>query len=157
MQPPQAMLPGITSRVAGDNGAVSPESAASSGFRASRALRGLASFGAVGLGLSGLALATGVGIPCPWRWLTGTLCPFCGGTHVGMALLRGDLGAAWAANPFVVVGLGVLAVLGALWTVEAVGGPAVRPPRALRWSAGRWWLVVGLLALGFALWRNLTA
>lgn len=136
-------------------GRVNPETAALSGFRAASALRGLVSFGAVGVGLSGLALATGIGVPCPWRWLTGTLCPFCGGTHVGMALLRGDFVAAWAANQFVVVGLAVLALLGLLWTVEATGGAAVRPPRVLRWGAGRWWLVVGVAALVFAVWRNL--
>lgn len=133
---------------------MSPGTAEASGFRATRALRGLASFGAVGVGLSGVALSTGLGVPCPWRWLTGTLCPFCGGTHVGVALLQGDLAAAWAANQFVLLGLGVLGVFGVLWTSEVLGGPVVRPPRALRWGAGRWWFALGVLALGFALWRN---
>ncbi|MFT3834816.1 MAG: DUF2752 domain-containing protein [Micropruina sp.] len=122
---------------------------------AGRRLRSLAIFGATGLGLSGLAATTGLGIPCPWRALTGTLCPFCGGTHVGMALLRGDLADAWAANQFVVVGLGVLVVLGLFWTLEALGGPAVRPPRALRWPSRRWWLLIGGGALLFGFLRNL--
>ena len=122
---------------------------------AGRRLRSLAIFGVTGLGLSGLAATTGLGIPCPWRALTGTLCPFCGGTHVGMALLRGDLADAWAANQFVVVGLGVLVVLGLLWTLEALGGPAVRPPRALRGPSRCWWLLIGGGALLFGFLRNL--
>ena len=125
-------------------------------FSAGRRLRSLAVFGATGLGLSGLAATTGLGIPCPWRALTDTLCPFCGGTHVGMALLRGDLADAWAANQFVVAGLGVLVVLGVLWMLEALGGPVVRPPRALRGSPGRWWIAVGVIAVTFTVWRNVS-
>lgn len=124
-------------------------------FSAARALRSLSNFGAVGAGLSVLAATTGVGLPCPWRAMTGTWCPLCGGTHVGVALLHGDLAAAWAANPFVLAGLGVLLVLGVLWLVEALGGPAVRPPRALRGRPGLWWAVIGLAGLVFAVWRNL--
>lgn len=134
--------------------AVRSETATSNGFRAGTALRGLAAFAATGVGLSVLAATTGVGVPCPWRMLTGTLCPFCGGTHVGVALLRGDLAAAWAANQFVLAGLVLLSLLGALWTVEALGGPSVRPPRVLRAGSGRGWLLIGVLALAFAVWRN---
>lgn len=123
-------------------------------FDARRGLRALGVFGAVGLGLSGLAAATGLGLPCPWRQLTGTLCPLCGGTHVGMALLHGDLSGAWAANQFVVSGLVVLVLLGLLWTVEALGGPAVRPPRSLRGRPGLWWVVIGAVAMLFAVVRN---
>ena len=136
-------------------GVVSPATAAANGLRAVTALRGLALFGAVGLGLSALAATAGIGVPCPWRTLTGTLCPFCGATHVGVALLRGDLAGAWASNPFVLTGLVVLTLLGALWTIEALGGPSVRAPKRLRWSSDRWWLLIGAAALGFAVWRNL--
>ena len=100
-------------------------------------------------------MATGLGIPCPWRQLTGTLCPLCGGTHVGMALLQGDLAGAWAANQLVVGGLVVLVLLGLLWTVEVLGGPAVRPPRSLRGRPGLWWVVIGAVAVVFAVVRNL--
>ena len=124
-------------------------------FDARRGLRSLAAFGGVGLGLSVVAATTGLGLPCPWLALTGTLCPLCGGTHVGIALLHGDLAAAWAANPFVLVGLLGLTVLGLLWTLEAFGGPGVRLPRALRGRPDRWWIVVGVVAVLFALWRNL--
>lgn len=124
-------------------------------FNARRALRSLAAFGAVGVGLSALAATTGLGVPCPWRELTGTLCPLCGGTHLGMALLRGDVAAAWTANPFVFTGLVVLAILAVLWLVEALGGPAVRPPRPLRSRPGTWWIALGAAALAFAVVRNL--
>ena len=135
--------------------AVTTTAPVSGGFDSAAALRGLAGFGAVGLGLSALGLATGISPPCPWRMLTGTLCPLCGATHVGMALLQGDLVGAWAANPFVLIGLLVLTLLGSFWTLETLGGAAVRPPRWLRLSANRWWLVVGVGAVAFALWRNL--
>ena len=124
-------------------------------FDARRGLRALGTFGAVGLGLSGVGVATGLGIPCPWRQLTGTLCPLCGGTHVGLALLQGDLAGAWAANQLVVGGLVVLVLLGLLWTIEALGGPAVRPPRSLRGRPGLWWVVIGAVAVVFAVVRNL--
>jgi hypothetical protein len=143
------------SAFADDNEPVPSQSSLARAFDPVVALRGLAAFGAVGVGLSGVAAATGLGVPCPWRSLTGLLCPLCGATHLGMALLRGDLGGAWAANQFVFVGLLALFVLGALWTVEAVGGPAVRPPRALRWTTDAWWLLIGVLAIAFAIWRNL--
>ncbi len=132
-----------------------PETRPDRAFDARRGLRSLGIFGAVGLGLSAVAATTGMGLACPWRALTGTLCPLCGGTHVGTALLHGDLVGAWLANPFVVVGLAGLAVLGMLWTVESLGGPAVRPPRVLRGRPDRWWLAVGVIAALFALWRNL--
>ena len=36
---------------------------------------------------------------CPFRALTGIPCPTCGTTHAAVALLRGDVGGALAANP----------------------------------------------------------
>ena len=49
-------------------------------------------------------------------------------------------------------GLGGLAVVA--WTIEAAGGPALRPPPALR-SPALWWSLLGAAALGFTIWRNL--
>jgi Protein of unknown function (DUF2752) len=117
------------------------------------ALARLASFGACGGALSVLG-AAGIGIPCPWRMLTGTLCPLCGATHLGVRLLHLDAVGALAANPFVFVGLVVLAALGVLWSVEALGGPAVRLPARLSRSTDRWWLAVGVLAVTYAVLRN---
>ncbi len=92
----------------------------------------MAGFFAVGLGLSALYATTGVGLVCPFRVATGWDCPLCGGTRMGSALLHGDVSAAFAFNPVALVAVAVLGVLGALWVVEALGGPAVRPPASLR-------------------------
>ncbi|MCR5795737.1 MAG: DUF2752 domain-containing protein [Solobacterium sp.] len=46
---------------------------------------------------------TGVYIPCPFRSLTGYLCPGCGISHCLMSLLRGDIRTAFEANGFVLV------------------------------------------------------
>ena len=123
-------------------------------FSAARALRSAAWFGAAGVTLSAVKLFTVIRIGCPWRHLTGTLCPLCGATTMGTRLLVGDLAGAWANNPFVMVllGIGVLAVIA--WTVELAGGPALRPPPALR-SSALWWSLLGGAALVFAIWRNL--
>ncbi len=108
----------------------------------------------VGLGLSATYQFTGIGLPCPWRALTGTLCPFCGSTTMGVHLLHLDLAGAWAANPFtfsVGAGVGVAALF---WLVEAAGGPGVRLPR---WLADQrvWMSALGVIALTFTVYRNL--
>lgn len=123
-------------------------------FSAARALRAAAWFGVAGVTLSAVKLFTDLRIDCPWRAVTGTLCPLCGATTMGSRLLRGDVAGAWANNPFVLIllGLGLLAVIG--WAIEAAGGPALRPPRALR-SPTLWWAILGAAALFFMIWRNL--
>lgn len=123
-------------------------------FSASAALKSAAWAGAAGLGLSAVKAFTGFGIPCPWRALTGLLCPFCGATTLGVNLLHGEVAAAWSANQFVFVLL--IGYAGAIlaWIVEALGGPALRPPRRLR-SAALWSGVLGVIAVGFAVARNL--
>ena len=84
-----------------------------------------AAFFAGGLALSGLYAATGRGLPCPFRAMTGWDCPLCGGTRMGAALLHGDVQSAFMLNPLALIGLLTLGVLGLLWVVEAAGGPAL--------------------------------
>lgn len=48
---------------------------------------------------------TGLGIPCFFHLLTGLKCPGCGVSRMILALLRGDIASAYAANPFVLVTL----------------------------------------------------
>jgi hypothetical protein len=129
-------------------------------FRASEALKYVGGFFATGLGLSVLYATTGAGAPCPFRMITGWDCPLCGGTRMGAALLHGDVAAAFAFNPLAFIGLGVVTVLGALWMVEALGGPRVRPPRRIADRGVRvhptTWLIVGLtVAAVYTVLRNL--
>lgn len=112
------------------------------------------SFGAYGLALSAVHAVTSFGVPCLWRELTGTLCPFCGATRMGSDLLVGDLAGAWAANPFVLVALGVLGLAVVSWTITALGGPRLRLPGPF--SAGRTWFWLAIAAAaGFMVIRNL--
>ncbi|MEB3981910.1 DUF2752 domain-containing protein [Mycobacterium sp. 663a-19] len=48
---------------------------------------------------------------CPFKWLTGWNCPFCGGLRMTHDLLHGDLVAAINDNLFLLVGIPVLAGL----------------------------------------------
>ncbi len=129
-------------------------------LRATRAAGYVGAFFAGGLGLSALYATTGLGLPCPFRLLTGWDCPLCGGTRMGDALLHGDVPAAFGFNPLALLGLALLGVLGVVWAVEAVGGPAFRLPRPLSERLRRVhpmrWLVIGLLvAVIYTIARNL--
>jgi Protein of unknown function (DUF2752) len=129
-------------------------------FRATRAAGYVGAIFAGGLGLSALYATTGIGLPCPFRALTGWDCPLCGGTRMGGALLLGDVQAAFGFNPLAFVGLAILATLGALWTLEAVGGPSFRLPQRLaehlrRVSPMRWLLAGLFVAVIYTVARNL--
>ena len=52
---------------------------------------------------------------CPFKWLTGWNCPFCGGLRMTHDLLHGDLMAAINDNVFLLVCLVVGVPLVALW------------------------------------------
>ena len=130
-----------------------------SGFRPQTGLKWIAGLFAYGLGLSALYATTGFGLPCPFRLITGWDCPLCGGTRMGSALLHLEIGAAFAFNPLAMVALVVVGSLGVAWTVQLAGGPALRPPTAMRerFAAvrGTWWLVAGLAVLvGYTVLRN---
>ena len=93
--------------------------------------------------------ATGLAAPCPLRWLTGVPCPGCGLTTAAVALVRGDLDGAFAANP-VIFGLAGLALLvGPLLVLRAVRAV----PTPVAWSqrtrrSTRW----GVILLALASW-----
>ena len=46
---------------------------------------------------------THLGIPCPFRTITGWLCPGCGITHMLIALIQLDFHTAYLENPFLLL------------------------------------------------------
>jgi Protein of unknown function (DUF2752) len=113
------------------------------------------------LGLAGLAAAaslvyptvsqqTGIGLLCPLRTLTGVPCPMCGMTTAATGLGRGDLDAALAANPFVLVLAVLIMGMAVLMAARAAGLAAPAAP----WPASRrrqaLWAVAVLLAASWA-------
>jgi hypothetical protein len=46
---------------------------------------------------------------CPFKWLTGWNCPFCGGLRMTHDLLHGDLAASITDNVFLLLGIPLLA------------------------------------------------
>lgn len=126
------------------------------GISPRQALFRVGSTALAGVAIGGFYALTGWGIPCPFRLLTGWLCPFCGGTHMAASLLRGDIAGAWAANPLAMV-VGVLVAIRTVgWLVELVRAPHTHATRWLPQSWTRHWVaifaVVGVL---YVLVRNL--
>nr|WSX52364.1 DUF2752 domain-containing protein [Streptomyces sp. NBC_00974] len=90
---------------------------------------------------------------CPLFRLTGVLCPGCGGLRSAHAFAHGDLPTAFGANALAVVGYFVFAGFMVLWLVRAYRGG--RPPRLV--MRPLYWWGAGVLALVFAVLRNLPA
>ena len=84
---------------------------------------------------------------CPFRWLTGWDCPFCGATRAAAALGHGQLGPALDHNAFFVLVLLPTAVLAwGLWVSRARAGRPVPTisTRALLIGLGvvaGWWVL----------------
>ncbi|MDR0285112.1 MAG: DUF2752 domain-containing protein [Propionibacteriaceae bacterium] len=118
----------------------------------------LASAGVVvgaGVVLSLVYALTGWGVPCLLRATTGWLCPFCGGTHLGVALLHGDLAGAWRSNPVVFVAGGLLGLRLIGWTGEVIRHPD-RGTRWVPWAVARYWPVaLVVVCIAWTLARNL--
>lgn len=72
---------------------------------------------------------------CPFRELTGLVCPGCGGLRAVHAITHGDWATAWGLNPAVALGLPVAVAAWLVWLVvswrrpHGVAAPA--PRRAL--------------------------
>lgn len=121
------------------------------------ALFRVGSVGLVGLGVGAIHLVTGFGLPCPFRAMTGWLCPLCGGTHMAEALIRGDVAGAWSANPLALV-VGALIGIRALgWAFELVRKPQSPSLRWLPTSWSRHWLGASVVvSVAYVLVRNLS-
>lgn len=86
--------------------------------------------------------------PCLFRTLTGVPCPTCGTTHAFLALAHGDLAAALASNPLVVVASAGAAALAVFWAaLAALGKPLPRGLAALETRWPRWLRLAAVLAL----------
>ena len=123
---------------------------------AREALVQVGAVGLVGLGVTGVHLVTGLGVPCPFRALTGWLCPLCGGTHMAEALLRGDVPAAWLANPLALIVSALIGIRSAGLVVELVRNPTA-PAR--RWLPAPWrrhaFATIVVVSIAYVLVRNL--
>ena len=65
--------------------------------------------------------------PCPFHLWTGLLCPGCGGTRALLALLHGDLHAAWMANALLLLLLPFFGLYGLVACLRH-HLPAIPPP-----------------------------
>jgi hypothetical protein len=93
----------------------------------------------------------GAFIPCPFHRLTGLWCPGCGMTRAAHHLLNGDLVGALSRNLL----LPVVLVIGVWAWVAWVARTAGRPARGPDTLPSVTWAVLGVMALGFAVVRNL--
>ncbi|MCP3939047.1 MAG: DUF2752 domain-containing protein [Actinomycetia bacterium] len=66
---------------------------------------------------------------CPYRRCTGGYCPGCGATRAASRFVRGDFGAAFAANP-VAAFIGLQVALAMVWII-------LRPDAAIGWFGPR--------------------
>ena len=87
---------------------------------------------------------------CPFRAVTGLLCPACGGTRMAYDLLHGDLAAAWHDNPVLLLAAPLPLWLLLRWGAEGLDGRRWRPS----WRNRSWYLLVGAAAV-WTVGRNL--
>ena len=85
---------------------------------------------------------------CPFRQITGLLCPGCGGTHALAALIHGELRAALGFNPLVTVAVPLALLYGVVAYARELWGST---PLVLTRSA---YILMWLVTLGFAIARN---
>ena len=91
-----------------------------SGFRASG--QRTAAFAVAALALANLHVPGRPATVCPLRALTGIPCPFCGGTTAAVNVGHLDLLGALRANPVVVVGAIVTALMPAVLAIKSRHG-----------------------------------
>lgn len=105
---------------------------------------------ATALGGGVVALIASGAVPCQFARVTGCPCPGCGLTRATLAILRGDLAAAFAMQPFAFVVSPLLAIAAiALASVWVTGEPLRGGARLGVWLGA----LVGVLAVSMiAFW-----
>ncbi|WP_308013194.1 DUF2752 domain-containing protein [Streptomyces beigongshangae] len=84
---------------------------------------------------------------CPFHYLTGLLCPACGGTRMVYDLMHGQLAAAWLDNRALLLAAPFALALLARWIVAGLRGRRWRPEPSPR--------VQGLVVTAAVLWTVL--
>ena len=94
---------------------------------------------------------TGHGLPCPFRALTGYLCPGCGMTRAGVAILGGDFAKAWQYNPLSLTLLPVFS----LYLLYKTGRYILKGEEEFKLGESVFLLLLLLIAICFVIARNL--
>lgn len=87
---------------------------------------------------------------CPFRYVTGLLCPACGSTRMVYDLMHGHFAAAWLDNRALLLAAPFALALGARWMLEGLRGRFWRPRISPRTQA-----LILLTAVAWAVLRNL--
>ncbi|MFJ9040934.1 DUF2752 domain-containing protein [Streptomyces sp. NPDC102406] len=88
---------------------------------------------------------------CPFRLVTGLLCPACGGTRMVYDLMHGRFGMAWHDNRALLLAAPFALALLARWAYEGFRGRRWRPTPRPRTQAA-----ILLAAVAWAILRNVT-
>jgi hypothetical protein len=87
---------------------------------------------------------------CPFRFVTGLLCPACGGTRMAYDLMHGHFAAAWHDNRMLLLASPFALALLARWGLEGLRGRRWRPELSRRSQA-----LVLVVAVAWTVARNL--
>ncbi|BBC36076.1 uncharacterized protein SGFS_073700 [Streptomyces graminofaciens] len=87
---------------------------------------------------------------CPFRYVTGLLCPACGGTRMVYDLMHGQFTAAWHDNRALLLAAPFALALLGRWSVEGLRGRRWRPRLKPRTQA----VILGI-AVTWTVVRNL--
>ncbi|MFE1795804.1 DUF2752 domain-containing protein [Streptomyces sp. NPDC059517] len=87
---------------------------------------------------------------CPFRFVTGLLCPACGGTRMTYDLMHGQFGAAWLDNRALLLASPFALALLVRWIVEGLRGRRWRPELSPRVQ-----VLILSLAVGWTVVRNI--
>lgn len=99
---------------AGPSGPIGPIGATVGGSMDGKLRFGLAILTVFGV-LSALSTDDGP-VLCPLRRCSGGYCPACGLTRSGGRLLRGDLAGSWTQHPYLLIAVGQVGAVSAVWS-----------------------------------------